>query len=73
MDKAGRTRRAYIVEALLEYMIALLVIDAFLAAILKQVGVSDAVTGIVRRLFPLRAWRSYSPPVLYGADARCAR
>ena len=47
MDKAGRTRRAYIVEALLEYMIALLVIDAFLAAILKQVGVSDAVTGIV--------------------------
>lgn len=47
MDKACRTRRAYLVEALLEYMIALLVADAFLAAILKQVGVSDAVTGVV--------------------------
>lgn len=47
MDKACRTRRAYIVEALLEYMIALLVADAFLAAILKQIGVSDAVTGVV--------------------------
>lgn len=47
MDKACRTRRAYIIEALLEYLIALLVADAFLAAILKQVGVSDAVTGIV--------------------------
>lgn len=47
MNKACRTRRAYIIEALLEYLIALLVADAFLAAILKQVGVSDAVTGIV--------------------------
>ncbi len=42
-----RSRRAYIVEALLEYLVSLLVTGAFLAAILKQVGVSDAVTGIV--------------------------
>lgn len=44
---SARTRRAYIVEALLEYMVSLLVTGAFLAAILKQVGVSDALTGVV--------------------------
>lgn len=44
---AVRSRRSYIVEALLEYLVSLLVTGAFLAAILKQVGVSDAVTGIV--------------------------
>ena len=41
---SARTRRAYIVEALLEYMVSLLVTGAFLAAILKQVGVSDALS-----------------------------
>ncbi len=48
MKRSGaRTRRAYIAEALLEYMVSLLVTGAFLAAILKQVGVSDALTGVV--------------------------
>ena len=50
---AARTRRAYIVEALLEYMVSLLVTGAFLAAILKQVGVSDALTGVVSSFISL--------------------
>lgn len=45
-----RSRGAYVAEALLEYMVSLLVTGAFLSAILKQVGVSDAVTGIVSSL-----------------------
>lgn len=38
---------AYIFEALFEYMVSLLVTGTFLAAILKQVGVSDALTGVL--------------------------
>ena len=49
----ARTRRVYIVEALLEYLVALLVTGAFLSAICKQVGVSDAVTGIVSSFISL--------------------
>ena len=52
-DRARRCRNSYIVEALLEYLISLLVTGAFLAAILKQVGVSDAVTGVVSSLISL--------------------
>jgi len=52
-DRARRCREAYIVEALLEYLISLLVTGAFLAAILKQVGVSDAVTGVVSSIISL--------------------
>lgn len=44
---AMRSRRAYVVESLLEYLVSLLVTGAFLAAILKQVGGSDVVTGVV--------------------------
>ena len=43
----ARSRRAYIVEALLEYLVSLLVTGTFLSAILKQIGVSDALTGII--------------------------
>lgn len=43
----ARCRRAQIVEALLEYLNSLLVTGTFLSAILKQVGVSDSVAGIV--------------------------
>ena len=50
---AARTRKAYIVEALLEYMVSILVTGTFLSAILKQVGVSDAVIGIVSSLTSL--------------------
>ena len=52
-DRARRCRSAYIVEALLEYLISLLVSGAFLSAILRQVGVSDAVTGVVSSIISL--------------------
>lgn len=52
-DGAKRTRITYIIEAALEYFVALLVSGAFLAAILKRVGVSDAVTGIVSSFISL--------------------
>lgn len=44
---------AYIFEALFEYMVSLLVTETFLAAILKQVGVSDALTGILSSIVSL--------------------
>ncbi len=54
MPAQGRyCRNAFIVFSLLEYLIALLVSGAFLAAILKQVGVSDAVTGVVSSIISL--------------------
>lgn len=44
---------AFIFEALFEYMVSLLVTGTFLAAILKQVGVSDALTGILSSIVSL--------------------
>lgn len=41
------TRKAYIAEALLEYLVSILVTGTFLAAILKNIGVSDALAGII--------------------------
>ncbi|MBQ8954874.1 MAG: hypothetical protein IJ048_12250, partial [Clostridia bacterium] len=52
-DRTRQCRNAYILEALLEYLISLLVTGAFLSAILKQVGVSDAVTGVVSSIISL--------------------
>lgn len=43
-------RGAYTVEAALEYFISILITGAFLAAILKNIGVSDSVTGTVTAL-----------------------
>lgn len=43
-------RLAYIAEAALEYFISLLITGAFLAAILKNIGVPDSVTGITTSL-----------------------
>ena len=45
-----RNRLAYIAEAGLEYFISLLVTGAFLAALLKHIGFSDAASGIVTSL-----------------------
>ncbi len=52
-DRAAYCRRAFVVEALLEYLISLLVTGAFLSAILKQVGVSDDMAGVVSSLISL--------------------
>jgi len=41
---------SYIIQAALEYFVSLLVSGAFLASILKNIGVSDAVTGVVTTL-----------------------
>lgn len=48
-----RNRLAYIAEAGLEYFISLLVTGAFLAALLKHIGFSDAASGIVTSLASL--------------------
>lgn len=50
-EKTKRINRfSYITEAAVEYFISLLVTGAFLAAILKNIGVSDSVTGITTGL-----------------------
>ena len=49
----ARSRRAYIAEALLEYLVSLLVTGTFLSALLKQIGVSDALTGIISSFISL--------------------
>lgn len=41
---------AYTIQAALEYFVSILVSGSFLAAVLKNIGVSDAVTGIVTTL-----------------------
>lgn len=41
-----RSRAAYNAEALLEYLISLTIIDSFLAALGKTLGISDALIGI---------------------------
>lgn len=46
-DDATRTQWAYIAEAAVEYFIAITTSGAFLTLLVKQMGVSDAVTGII--------------------------
>lgn len=47
------SRISYIIEAALEYFIALLISDSFLATLLTRTGVSDASAGIVTQLASL--------------------
>lgn len=42
-----RTRGAYAIQATLEYLITLMVTDAFLSRILRNLGISDAMIGII--------------------------
>ena len=49
-DDAARTRQAYIAEAAFEYFITLTTGGTFLTLLIKQMGVSDALTGIIRRM-----------------------
>ena len=46
-DDAVRTQRAYIAEAAFEYFITLTTGGTFLTLLIKQMGVSDALTGII--------------------------
>lgn len=47
------SRRAYSAQCMFEYFIALLSADAFLAKLLKNIGLSDAATGIISSLISL--------------------
>jgi F0F1-type ATP synthase assembly protein I len=48
-----RSRRAYILECAFEYFIALMVADAFLATLLTNLGLDDAVIGVISSLISL--------------------
>ena len=45
-----RSRRAYILECAFEYFVALMVADAFLATLLTELGLNDAVIGVISSL-----------------------
>ena len=47
------SRRAYITECMFEYLVALLVADAFIAKLLKYLGASDALCGVISSLISL--------------------
>ncbi len=42
-----RSRKAYMAQCTFEYFTSLLVADAFLAKLLKHIGISDALTGVI--------------------------
>lgn len=48
-----RSRKAYIIECMFEYFVALAVTDAFLAKLLKSIGASDALCGIISSFISL--------------------
>lgn len=48
-----RSRAAFHAEALLEYLISLTIVDSFLAALAKSIGLSDALTGICASIVSL--------------------
>ncbi len=48
-----RTRTAYILQAMFEYFIAILVTDAFIAKILEYLGVSEANIGVITTIISL--------------------
>ena len=43
----GKARRAYVAQCTLEYYISILSTDVFLSKLLKQIGCSDAFTGVL--------------------------
>lgn len=45
-----RSRKAYIVQCAFDYFVAILVSDAFLAKLLKDMGISDSAVGIISSL-----------------------
>jgi len=49
----ARSRWAYTFECLFEYIVALMVTDAFLATLLSNMGISDAVIGVISSLISL--------------------
>ena len=54
-----RSRKAYMLQCTVEYLVSLLVTDAFLANLLSNIGISDSLTGIISSLYPLRFYFSF--------------
>ena len=50
MDIGRKSRGAYNIQCMMEYFASLLMEDAFLAKLLRHLGMSDALTGIVSSL-----------------------
>lgn len=50
---AERGRRLYIIQAAVEYLVAILVSGSFLATITKELGFSDSLTGIISAIISL--------------------
>ena len=48
-----RSRRAYTLECAFEYFVALMVADAFLATLLTEMGIGDAMIGVISSLISL--------------------
>lgn len=48
-----RSRRFYTIQCAVEYFVALLVADAFLAKLLTSIGISDSLTGIISSFISL--------------------
>lgn len=48
-----RSRNAYTIQCAVEHMVYLMVTDAFLAKLLKHIGLSDSMTGVISSLVSL--------------------
>lgn len=48
-----RARRAYLIQSTVEYFVAILVTDAFLAKLLTHIGISDPLIGIISSFISL--------------------
>lgn len=53
MSDVNKNQILYIIQAALEYLVALLVSGSFLATLTKEIGVSDSVTGILSSVISL--------------------
>ena len=49
----ARSRVAYVIEALVEYLITLTVAGAFIAKVSSELGISDGLTGIISSISSL--------------------
>ena len=52
-EKLGRSQRLYVVQAALEYLIALAASGTFLAKLTSQMGMSDSLTGILTSMMSM--------------------
>ena len=53
IDSKERSRLLYIIQAALEYLIAILVAGSFLATLTAELGISDSLTGILSSIIAL--------------------